>query len=132
MLFFVYVDVFPVFARPDTIELRMGDTKLLGNHFQPVFVVPQQLLDNLDFAFGKLIVTGCPLHDPVLQIRILPVVLDHVFFRHPFQILIEVVQLIVIQVNNVRILRATGLTEMTGYELVHVTIQRLSFGADIK
>lgn len=82
----------------------MRNTELLGNHFQSILLILKKFLNDFDFAFGQFVVSGRAGNRPILQIRIVAIVLNHFILGDPFQILVVVVLFVVVEVNNERLI----------------------------
>ena len=107
--------MFPVFARPNAIELRMGDAELFGDHFKPVFIVEQQFLDDSNLALGQFIITRLPGKLSILEVWVVAIVLNHFIPRHPFQVQVIVILLVMIEVNDKCLIGLATVNEVFGH-----------------
>lgn len=121
-----YSHVPPVLARPDAIELSMGDPKLLGYHLEAALVAFEHLLDHNHLSFVELIIFGLSGGATVFQVGIFTVVIVHFLPSYPAKVLKMVVVLIVIEVDYKFVFWGCRSQKVRGYEFVNVAIDRLA------
>lgn len=121
-----YSHVPPVLARPDAIELRMGDPKLLGYHLEAALIAFEHLLDHNHLSFVELIIFSLSGWATVFQIGIFTVVLVHFLPSYPPKVLKMVVVLIVVEVDYKFVFWGCRSQKIHGYEFVNVAVDRLA------